>query len=157
MSRGSRGVTSSVGYQESFRELTVAHRDTCLLVPRTKPVVSAWPWLELPGLRLTRPAEALLTHSMRRCLKSSTQSLAVTRSGQHRSGTRRGTFWLVVRSVLCCSSASQPGRGSRMPATVSLRSLVPSSLLLRQPQPLYSSRQHSPSEAQGRHPPHRLQ
>ena len=24
-------------------------------------MVSAWPWLELPGLRLTEPAEALLT------------------------------------------------------------------------------------------------
>ena len=43
---------------------------------RTKPVVSAWPWLELPGFRGTKPSEALLTHSIHRCRKSSTQSRA---------------------------------------------------------------------------------
>ena len=67
-------------YQEAFRELTVrtTTRGGCSSVPKTKPVVSAWPWLELPGLRLTKPAEALLTRSMHRGRKSSTQSRATT-------------------------------------------------------------------------------
>ena len=107
----------------------------CSSVPRTKPVVSAWPWLELPGLRLTKPAEALLTRSMHCGRKSPTQSRARTNPGQHRAGTRLGTLWPGVRTVLCRSSASQPSRGSRMPTTVALQSLIVSgSLLLRQPQ-----------------------
>ena len=65
-------------YQEAFRELTVATtRGGCSSVPKTKPVVSSWPWLELPGLRLTKSAD---TRSMRRGRMSSTRS-RVTKLG----------------------------------------------------------------------------
>ena len=60
----------------------------------------AWPWIELPGLRLTKPAEALLTRSMHRGRKSSTQLRAMTKSGQHWSarGAKRAVP-LVGESV----------------------------------------------------------
>ena len=126
---GSGRATSSIGeLPGAFRELTVAfHLTWCLLVragPRS--------WLAPDRvIRLAahrKPAEASPTRLAHRVRKSSTQSRPTTNSGQHRSDTRFGTSWLGMRS-----SASQQSRGSRMPTTVALRSLlVPRSPLLRQ-------------------------
>ena len=96
-----------------------------------KPSVSSP--LPTTSLALARATRLAATRSTHRGRSSSTQSRAMTNSGQHRSGTRLGTFRLEARTVLCRSSASL-----RMPTSVALRSLlVPGSLLLRQPLPLH--------------------
>ena len=124
-------------YQEAFRALIVAYHDTWWLLVRAEDQACG------ERLALARAARLAahtasgghLTRSMHRGPKSSTPSRVTTNSGQHGSGTQLGTFWPGVRSVFCRSSASQPSRGSRMPMTMVLRSLIViGCLLLRHPQ-----------------------
>ena len=102
-------------------------------------------------MRLTEPAEALLTRSTH---SWSEEFNTIVGDDKFWAAQVRYPAWdfLKVSSVLCRSSACQPSRGTRMPTTVAFRSvLVPGTSCVSH------SRQHSPSEDQGRYPPHRLQ
>ena len=89
--------------------LPLTTRGGCSSVPRTKPVVSAWSWLELPGLRLTNPAETLLTRLMHRGRKGSTQSRATTILGS--TGQVPG---LGLSGLACEASSTARRRVSRV-------------------------------------------
>ena len=89
-------------------------------------MVSAWPWLDLPGLRLSEPAEAPLTGSTHRGRKSSTQS--------------RAAWDFLGRGAMRPLPLVGESAESRFAHAddSALRSLpVPGSLLLPQPLPLY--------------------
>ena len=151
-----REVKSSLqaleNYREGFRELTVAYHDTWWLLVRAENQAGGE---RLASARATRLAAHKASGGDADTFDASWSVefnlFAMTKSGQHVSGTQLGTFWLGVRSVFCRSSASQSSRGSGVPTTVALRSLlVPGSLLLRPPQPLHPFATALTTEAQRR-------